>query len=274
MNLINPQKNNDILQIKALESEYDLVLRQYEEAHQNYIQYTKSGEATSFANLKGRSFWGKEGLKEGTAQTVEECEDMCLSNEKCTGATFNTDKRYCWTRSGQSKPEVSLDADIAIIPKTRQLIIQLKHYNTKLTQINKKLADYYSSIDMDTNNTNVVKQETLIKYNSQLEDERATLEQKEQALETINQRKSIQDTVATQGYTQFRFWLLLASILLLISMKMALTTADGESSPSMSIGVPILIIALLGVSFMLRSPQGFLIFGLIIFALIAIKMQA
>lgn len=262
------------LEIKTLETEYDVILRQYEEAYQNYVQYTESNNHT-YSKLTGRSFWGKTGISEKSDVSESECEDMCLTNDSCTGATYNSNKRYCWTRSGESALSVGLDADVAIIPTSRELLLKLKHYNRKLLEMNKKMADYYSNIPLSEMDTELnEKHAKLIEYNAQLQSERDTLDIAESELETIVVQKENHDLVATRGQTQFRFWLLIASILLIVSLKMMLISSDDSSVSSSSsvAGFAITVLVLLGASFMLRTVQGFMIFGLIVFALIVIKL--
>ncbi len=277
-------KNNDetnmALKIKSLESEYETVLRQYEEAYQTYLAYIESNSSadvnTEFAQLKGRAFWGATGVSEDAADSAEACQDMCATADECTGATFNTNKRYCWMRSGESAIVAGRDADVALIPKSRELLLQLTFYNKQLMKINQELAEFYSTLPApDADDSTAEKHAMLLKYNAQLQSEQDMLASEEQKLDTIHVSRNTQDIVATQGYTQFRFWMLIACILLLVSMKMALTVdEDGGNSSGMSIAVPVLILLLLAASFMLRSPQGFMIFGLIIFGLVAAKMMA
>ncbi len=263
------------LEIKSLESEYETVLRQYEEAYQTYLTYIDHPE-TEYTQLKARAFWGTAGVKEDAADSVEACQDMCAAADTCTGATFNANKRYCWMRSGESAIVTGRDADVALIPKSRELLLQLTFYNKKLMKINHKLAEYYSNLPQQQTEaikSTADKHAMLIQYNEQLQSEQDMLLTEEQKLETINASRNTQDIVATQGYTQFRFWMLIAAILLILSMKMALAVnEDGSPSREMSIVVPVVILMLLGASFMLRTPQGFMIFGLIIFGLIAVKM--
>jgi hypothetical protein len=271
----NDDEKNMALEIKSLESEYETVLRQYEEAYNTYLTYIESESEldASFAQLKGRAFWGTAGVADDAADTAEACQDMCAAADACTGATFNTNKRYCWMRSGESAIVAGRDADVALIPKSRELLLQLTFYNKQLMAINQKLAEYYSTLPpFPADDSTADKHAMLLKYNAQLQSEQDMLLTEEQKLDTIHASRNTQDIVATQGYTQFRFWMLIACILLLVSMKMAMTVDENGNTGGMSIAVPVLILLLLAASFMLRSPQGFMIFGLIIFGLVAAKM--
>lgn len=133
------------IQLEALEKEYMLILKQYETAYANYISNLNSetqeqtSNSTSFSALQGRTYWGTYGIKEGSVVTQKECESMCLSDTKCTGATFNSSKRYCWTRGGDSGLTVGTDSDYALIPKIKENLILLKNLNQQLMDLNKRI---------------------------------------------------------------------------------------------------------------------------------------
>lgn len=274
----NDSDKNDALKIKLLEANYETILRQYEEAYQNYVQFIKnvdsdaSGNTKEYAQLKGRSFWGTAGLDQTTANSISECEDMCIQDDKCTGATFNPDKHYCWTRSGDAQVSTGLDSDVALIPKDRELLTQLKFYNFQLIQINHQLSAFYANSQKSSKDQEQEQQEKhalLVEYTTALQEEKIQLEAETQRVETIHATKNTQDHVAATGYTQFRFCMLIACILFILSMKMAFS--DGESGNT-SIIVPIIILLLLAASFALRSPQGFMALGLIFIIIIAVKL--
>ena len=79
------KKENMALKIKSLESEYETVLRQYEEAYQTYLTYIDDGANSSsseeYTQLKGRAFWGTAGVKEDAADSAEACR-TCVQRPK------------------------------------------------------------------------------------------------------------------------------------------------------------------------------------------------
>ena len=82
-----------------------------------------------FTELPGRTWWGTHGIKEGAASTKEECISMCASDSKCTGATFNPVKRYCWARGGDGSVSAGLSDDNALIPKLKGIVLILNQLN-------------------------------------------------------------------------------------------------------------------------------------------------
>ena len=90
-----------------------------------------------FTALKGRTWWGTSGLKEGTVSTQQECEDMCANTTQCSGATFNPVKRYCWARSGDSTITVGKSDDYALITSKKEILSTMKFLNQRLLDLNK-----------------------------------------------------------------------------------------------------------------------------------------
>ena len=162
------------IQLEALEKEYMLILKQYETAYANYISNLNSEQqqqqensdvetSANFSALQGRTYWGAYGIKEGSAGTQQECETMCLSDTKCTGATFNPSKRYCWARGGDSGLTVGTDSDYALIPKVKENLILLKNLNQRLMDLNKRISNKLNMIYP------LAKQETTAKNEKQKE---------------------------------------------------------------------------------------------------------
>ena len=59
-------KSSAILKLQVLETEFNLVMKQYEQAHMNYIASLQSqgalNDSNKFVSLQGRVFWGTSGL--------------------------------------------------------------------------------------------------------------------------------------------------------------------------------------------------------------------
>lgn len=182
--------------------------------HQDISQY--------FKVLPGRTYWGTYGLKEGTANTQDECESMCLSDINCAGATFNPSKRYCWTRGGETKPTSGLDTDYALIPKLRQDVIILQTLNQKLLDVNKrintKLNTLYPIAKEEVAAKNL-KQQSLNQYYGALLEEQKQLELMVQEYKTIEEDLNNNTLYVNQQNSSVKFWILLALLLLVITIK-------------------------------------------------------
>ena len=177
---------------------------------------------SSFTALPGRTFWGTSGLQEGAATTQEECESMCLSDQSCSGATFNTDKQYCWTRAGDGAVTAGLDTDYALIPKTKQSINTLKSLNQRLldtnTMINQELNNLYPMAQEGINEKNQKQQELKQSYASLLK-EQIEIEKMLQIYETLEEELNNNVIYVNQQNSTLKFWLLFVLILLSLIIK-------------------------------------------------------
>ena len=225
---MNENKSLSLIQLESLEKEYNVLLKQYEEAYKTYIsnlnsQPTNLNESTNkFTNLSGRSFWGQSGLKQGTSNSVTECESMCATDEKCSGATFNSNKSYCWTRTGDGNISKGLEEDIAIIPVLTENVIVLKGLNERLLQINQEISESLNqltpAIQEETLEKNK-KQQNLVLYYSNLLKEKIELDKMYKEYQTANSTYQEQDIYTTQQNDQYYLWMLIAILLVIVVFK-------------------------------------------------------
>ena len=213
--------DESIIKLETLEKEYTLILSQYEEAYNNYTQ-TIQDTSNNFIALNGRTFWGNAGLKEGPASSQAECESMCLSDQTCSGATFSTEKRYCWTRSGDGNTNIGTDSDIALLPKIKQNLNILKNLNQRLlninTNINTELDKIYPIAQEENNLKNKKQQELKTSYTGLLKQE-MELDQMTKEYQNIEAELDNNIIYVNQQNTILKFWVLFALILLAIIIK-------------------------------------------------------
>lgn len=280
--------NSYIIKLELLEKKYMVVLKQYEENYNNYITNLKTNEVnsatvgttttgttkkTEFVSLRGRVYWGKNKLKEAALQTIEECESMCASDLKCTGATFNSSKRYCWTREGEGNLNSGTSNDYAIIPKLRQNLIVLKSLNQKLidinSEINKTLDKMYPIAQEDIKLKNQ-KQESLEKYYGVLLNEQMKIEKTLQEYDTIEQQYDNNFLNTVSQNVSLRLWTIISLIILAITIKQL---SGSKSTNSALIFWLVIIVLLLFLSLNLTTAQGFAVWGLLIVIIIFIKFK-
>lgn len=138
-NIKNEQTNSVILSLEQLSKEYSNAIIKYNQAQLDYAYYLNKSTTNKLVDIKGTSFWGNTGLKQGNVNNINECKAMCLTNKKCTGATYNQDKKYCWIRSGEGSIISSSTNEYALIPEKMNLLNNIKIYNQRLLDINKKI---------------------------------------------------------------------------------------------------------------------------------------
>uniref|UniRef100_A0A6C0E1X1 Apple domain-containing protein n=1 Tax=viral metagenome TaxID=1070528 RepID=A0A6C0E1X1_9ZZZZ len=256
MNNNNDDKLESInIQIETLEKEYMLILKQYETAYANYIsnlnsQQQEPNNSDSFSAFQGRTYWGTYGIKEGSAGTQKECESMCLSDTKCTGATFNPSKRYCWTRGGDSGLTVGTDSDYALIPKIKENLILLKNLNQRLMDLNKRISNKLSMLyplAKEETNTKNEKQNELIQSYSDLVNEQTHLESVLKEYETLEDTLKNNTLYVTQKNMSLRIWVILAIILLVITLKIMVPMS--ELSGTLVVAISMVVILYIAVNY-------------------------
>ena len=345
--------NNAIIKVASLEKEYDVVLKQYQEAYKNYINKLKSSSdnpcenykleskgisqecynkiwsdqmcttqaqdvkspwqkeqtydglvqdsykwatftdeqhrkgcysdstnyntnkeptyslGKDFTELPGRTWWGTYGIKEGAANTKDDCVSMCASDGNCTGATFNSVKRYCWTRGGDGILSTGLGDDNALIPKLKESILILKGLNTKLISINEELVAEVTKINpkiYEEQQANDAKKLQFDKSYKDLYKEQTDINQLFNEYDSIESELNDETIKVEQSNSSLRLWSFMAFILLFIVIKQIF----GSEVPTSIISIIIITIILLFLSLSLRTPSGFATIGFIIIALIAI----
>jgi hypothetical protein len=263
----------DILKIEALEKEYNAVLNQYEETYKNCndeLQQNVNNKQRSFQTFNNRAYWGTSGLSQGTVGAVTDCENMCATNAKCTGATFNTVNKYCWTRTGTGTLSPTSSSNVAILPTVKACAVTLNALNKQLIKINRQITELIettnSQLVAEKSNRNNSKQQLNIYY-AQLLKERLQMAKILEDQKTIDEDTAIQSLYVSSQSNTFRLWSLLACILLLVIINKLY-----GKEPSIFKVSFILMIVLLIASFSLNTGTGFMTWLILILIIVFMKM--
>ena len=260
-----------LINVEALQKEYDNTLQQYQEAVKNYINSLQNSSSVSFAALPGRSWWGTNGVTEGPAESQKECENMCLNSSNCSGATFNPSKHYCWTRTGDGIVTVGTDADIALIPQQKADLIVMKGLNDKLINLNQQLSSEIIVIAPQVKEQNTMKnlkQQQLKKTYNQLLEQKLEMEKQLQEYYSIDQNNQEQGLITDQSNLSYRFWVLFTILVIIITLRKIL----GQSTTMSAIIWLFIIYVLIIFSFTLANPAGFAIWSLVLLSVILMKL--
>ena len=301
MNSVQNEKiQATLIKVQALQQEYEVTLQKYQEAGQNYIAalqyntvnpcskykkdskgcygnstnystktspvYPDTSNASYFTALKGRSWWGNAPISEGPASTQEECETMCANSDKCSGATFNPVKRYCWTRSGDGNLTTGQDDDYALISKQQEALLLMKTLNDKLLDLNNQIASEFinpevKQQDIDKN----VKQQQLNVSYQKLLNQKIEIDKQLQEYYSINQDEMNQTLYTNSQNVSLRFWVLITCLVLLVTIKQLV----GSGSPPFSITIWLfIIIVLIILTYTLNTPTGFMLWFLLLVGII------
>jgi hypothetical protein len=349
--------NNAILRVETLEKEYDLFLKQYEEAYKNYInllntssnpcekykleskrvsqecynkiwsdqkctteapvmgkwknkktydelvndsynwatltdedhrkgcygdttEYTTNLEPTyslgkEFAMMPGRTWWGTHGIKEGAADTKEECISMCASDSSCTGATFNPVKKYCWTRGGDGTLSTGLPDDNALIPKLKGVVLILNRLNDKLMTINNELRTETKKITPQIKAEKEANEKKLQKFDEyyyELNDDKSAMAKLLNEYNSVDADLTSQSLFVNQQNLSFRIWALASFILCLAIFKMS---GGSSGTPSIDTFINmIFVISIMILIFSINKPTGFATLGLALILFLIYKLKS
>lgn len=268
-------QNDDIqaslIKVKTLQKEYEVLLQQYQEAGKNYISYLQNSDSSNYTALQGRTWWGIKGINESSVETQAECENMCASDEKCSGATFNPVKKYCWTRTGDGSLSAGLDDDYALIPQQKSALIVMKGLNDQLLSINEQITNELKKsnpyIQQQSQEKNIQQQKLGESY-QQLLEQKMEMEKQLQQYYSIEEDYDNQSLYVNQQTVSMRFWVLITCLILLVTFN----KMYGSESPPIAITLWLLIIIVLIVlTYSLSSPAGFAMWFIVLLAAILMK---
>ena len=175
-----------------------------------------------FTALKGRTWWGTSGLKDGTASTQKECEDMCANTTQCSGATFNPVKRYCWARSGDSTITVGKSDDYALITSKKEILSTMKYLNQRLLDLNNEITNELRNINPEVqqqyNEKNLTQEQLNVSYDKLLEQNQSIKKDLEQHY-SIEQEENNQTLFVNKEGLYYKLWIFLTFIVVFITIK-------------------------------------------------------
>lgn len=249
------KKDTDVLGLEVLKKQYDTVLIQYNQAQTDYINYLKSHLAEdekntkNYKEIKGKTFWGTSAISEQSSNSIEECKSLCSSDNKCTGATYNPDKSYCWIRTGDGTISDGMENDYAIIPEEISHIKIINGLSNKLTTINDKMLNKIRN-EKPIYEEQIQQRKEQIKtlsnnYNKLIE-ERNTIKSKLRNYEDLNQAQNQGETNIYKHRSIYIFSVICLAIIVVLFLKLApaATTqvgGGGEQHIFILFGVLILI---------------------------------
>ena len=232
---------------------------------------TTNTNKSYFSALKGRTWWGTAPLSEGPASTQEECENMCANSDKCSGATFNPVKRYCWTRSGDSNISTGQDDYYALISQQKEALSVMQVLNDKLLDLNNKITTELSIINPQVKQQQIdknLKQQQLTESYQELLNQKNDIDTQLQEYYSVEQDDMNQSLNTNSQNISLRFWVLITCLILLVTLKQFL----GSENPPLSVSIWLLIIIVLIIlTYTLNTPIGFMMWFLLLVAIILMK---
>lgn len=271
----NDKMKEALIKVETLQKEYEVTLQQYQEAVNNYINTLQTNTSNTdnevkYTVLKGRTWWGLKGVSEGSVDTQEECETMCSNADKCSGATFNPVKRYCWTRTGEGEISTGSDTDYALIPKQKDSLRIMKVLNDRLLKINSEISKELTSVNPNIKEQlqeNNIKKEQLNKSYTALLEQKMEMEKQLQAFYSIEEENTNSNLYVNQENVSMRVWILITCLIILFTLRKMYGTVNMPIS-TMIWAIIILII----LTFSLSTPSGFLLWFIFLVFMMLVKL--
>ena len=195
-------------------------------------------------DIKGGAFWGTSKLNEGPSSSLEQCKAMCSGDSSCSGATYNLDKAYCWSRTGDSQISVGMPGDYAIIPENLKYLKVIQGLSQKLTNINDKILKtinkgepLYSQQDIQRKQQTVVLNQNYKK----LTEEREKVEKTIKKYQDLNKAQSEGEIVITKNYSTFIASVIIVLIIVALFIKLLPNTPTVQQGGSLKNNTYILI---------------------------------
>ena len=254
-----------LIKVQALKEEYEVTLQQYREAGQNFITILQrekllNPNTKKFVALKGRTWWGTKALSENTVSNQKECENMCAESDKCSGATFNSVNKYCWTRSGESDITVGNDNDYALITEEKSVLSTMKYLNNKLLELNVKMSEELKNINPEVKQQYEEKEEKNKELNTSYDillKQKIALDEELQKYYSTLDDETNQSYFVNQQHLSYKFWMVITLLVLIITIQIMFgSQLSTDLLPFWLIFASILII----LAYNLTSPSGFLVF--------------
>ena len=181
----------------------------------NFGSIREGLENDKLVSLKGQTFWGQKGIQELSKNTLNECSALCASISTCTGATFNSDKKYCWIRGGEGSTMPGMINDYAIVPERTQLIKKIYSLNSQLNKYSeqdiKKINDFYKTYTLN-NDVSADENVNLIKRYNVLNNERNEINNIISEYQTLEEIENEMGIYITKNYYLFFIFFIIVFI--------------------------------------------------------------
>lgn len=220
-------------QFQNLSNEFNVLLTQYQEIYQKYIDAISSGN-TVFKTVDNLAFNGQTRINILNNTDVSNCQTVCSANSVCSGATFNTVTNNCTLSSGAGDI-IQTQQSKAIIEEGMYYSYQLQKLNTRLIHINNQLMNTSENNYNDLQNSQQqnIEQENIVKNNYQtLEDERIQIEKMVREYETLNRAYENGNINVTSYYYRYIALLIITILLVFLLVKFSVTGSSQSGGSS------------------------------------------
>jgi hypothetical protein len=211
---------SSLLEIEALENEFNLVMMEYEQAYQNYLNIKNSD--SSYNYVQGRILMGGTEILDSSSSDVTGCMTLCSNNTSCTGANYNTNNNSCILKSGVLTAIMTHDTNYAIITEISQLTNVLKELSEQLNNILNALTKSVNGLipkdEYEQEQKNIEIEKLYIK-SQMLTYDKKQIEIMINENNELNKKYNVSELNVKRYNFNFMLWIILAIVILFIGIK-------------------------------------------------------
>ena len=257
----NKQKQNKsnslTIDLENLQQKYTKLLSQYKTAVYEYTNFLSQHENISHSkinsesvnasesnyknkpmlvSIKGHAFNGTGMAGQSDASTLQECEAVCANLSNCSGATFASNR--CLLRTGDSPIVPASEESYAIIPKHKQLLLNMEDINQQLIETNREITNKISVIKPIYNKNvseSANKTQELISNYKELTKERENILDLLREYETLDSVEDQTQIKINKNYYSYILLSILTISIIYLLYKFSFPTAQ-TSTPNIQYG--------------------------------------
>lgn len=209
------------MDLENLRKKYSNLLIKYQAAISEYNTYlNNTSQNKTLVTIKGQAFNGTGSAGTSNATNLQDCVASCSSSPQCTGATFVSNK--CSIRTGDSPLVASSPDSYAIIPKVKQILLNMEDINKQLLDVNAKITEKIKIATPDyekTNKESELKNKELIANYEKLLDERRSIVEKLNEYEYLDNTENEKQIITTKNYYTYILLTILAVVVIILFYK-------------------------------------------------------
>ena len=213
-------QQSSLLQIQALENEFNLVMMNYEQAYQNYLNIINSD--SSYNYIQNRVLLGGNNILDTTSNNVSDCMTLCSNNSSCTGANYNSNNNSCILKSGVLTATISNNSDYAIITQISQITNILSELTFELDFILTTLTEEVNGLipknQYEQEQKNIEIEKLYIK-SQMLKFDKQQIELMKTENKKLENEYNISTLNVKQNNLNFILWVILAIVIFIAGIK-------------------------------------------------------
>jgi hypothetical protein len=266
------------MSIQELINKFNSVLDQYQKTYQDYVNSLES-PSNNLYTVPNTFFYGENILSVIQGSSITSCKSSCLSNNSCSGSTYNSSYNKCTLDSGNGDL-VQYPNSTAFVQPQVYYSYKLQNLNQELIKLNQQISKLMASGQLQyiKNINQVQEQQQIIQQNSNtLNADREQIEKILYSYKYLDQNYDSSELVLTSNYYTYigLFFITILLVFLLIKFSVSGQQSGGGSSfKNEAFFLFSIMLVFLFLSKFLKNYNGFIFFiSILLIAYIILKMK-